>query len=213
MVGLWGVPATVAAAVMDSVGAVGGVGPQGYVVEVVNSSMGDVPRPHPQHPIRHRCGHPSLQVQLRRRAVQVHHHITQLPPRRPSKANRCVAATSSSHKRPRQQGNVPGVDVCKSLGMDLLAIHETHLTAVLMEKVHTTALARGAWLHHGRPIEAFAVGVCGRACGVGFIVDEAAVVEVELPKGGGHGDGCTLCSNCIRYGWHPQPGCHQGCCR
>lgn len=57
---------------------------------------------------------------------------------------------------------VPKVDVCKSLGADVLAVQETHLAPVPLETAQTTARQRGLRLHHGRPAEAVANGLWGR---------------------------------------------------
>ena len=68
-------------------------------------------------------------------------------------------------------------------GVDVLAVQGTHLTPVPLETAHTTVRIRGLRLHHGRPAAAAANKVWGRACGVGFLVNEAVAVEVALPKG------------------------------
>ena len=73
--------------------------------------------------------------------------------------------------------------VCQSLGMDVLAVQETHLAPVPLETAHTTARAHGMRLYHGRPVAATAGGLWGRSCGVGFLAAEAVALQVALPKG------------------------------
>lgn len=79
--------------------------------------------------------------------------------------------------------SIPKVDICAGLGLDVLALQETHLAPVPLESAHTTARVRGLRLHHGRPAVPTPGGTWGRACGVGFLAVEAVALQAVLPKG------------------------------
>ena len=79
--------------------------------------------------------------------------------------------------------SVPKVDICAGLGLDVLALQETHLAPVPLETAHTTARMRALRLHHGRPAVPTPGGTWGRACGVGFLAAEAVALQAVLPKG------------------------------
>ena len=79
--------------------------------------------------------------------------------------------------------SVPKVDISAGLGLDVLALQETHLAPVPLETAHTTARVRGLRLHHGRPAVPTPGGVWGRACGVGFLAVETVALQAVPPKG------------------------------
>ena len=71
--------------------------------------------------------------------------------------------------------------IATSVPVDLLAIQETHLAKLAVEKAHTTARNAGLRLHHGRPAQRYGSEDRARACGVGFIVREGIAIQPALP--------------------------------
>ena len=55
-----------------------------------------------------------------------------------------------------------------SATLDVVALQETHLAELPLERAHTTARQHGWSLQHGRPVPASGHSEHGRACGVGF---------------------------------------------
>ena len=55
------------------------------------------------------------------------------------------------------------------IGVDLLAVQETHLAAHPLEHAQKLAAKWHFSLHHGRPVRPLAASDHGRSCGVGFL--------------------------------------------
>ena len=71
--------------------------------------------------------------------------------------------------------------VASSVMADVLAIQETHLAPLPLEKAHTTVRQAGLHLHHGRPVKPMPHSEHGRSCGVGFLCREGLpVIPVPL---------------------------------
>ena len=74
--------------------------------------------------------------------------------------------------------------VAEVIQADVLAVQETHLSAVLLE--HSSAAARlryGLHSHHGRPAPPSGTEVFGRRCGVGFIAAPGVALSPAPPRG------------------------------
>jgi exonuclease III len=63
-----------------------------------------------------------------------------------------------------------------------VAVQETHLAAVPLERARTTASTFGMHLHHGRAVPAV-TGINGRSCGVGFVTARGVAVAPVPPQG------------------------------
>ena len=71
--------------------------------------------------------------------------------------------------------------IATSVPADVLAIQETHLAKLSVEKAHTTARNAGLRLHHGRPAQRYGSEDCARACGVGFVTQVGIAIMPALP--------------------------------
>ena len=69
-----------------------------------------------------------------------------------------------------------------SVDADILAIQETHLARVPLQKAHKSARNAGLQLHHGRPSECVAHSEHGKSCGVGFVSRKDVAVAPALPS-------------------------------
>ena len=54
--------------------------------------------------------------------------------------------------------------VFSEIGVDVLAIQETHLAAIPLQWAHRTMQQVGGHLHHGHPVKAVAGRASGRSC-------------------------------------------------
>ena len=73
--------------------------------------------------------------------------------------------------------------VTADIDADILAVQETHLGALPLERAHLAARARGFALHHGRPVPPLRASDHGRSCGVGFLVAHGVAVSHSPPVG------------------------------
>ena len=69
------------------------------------------------------------------------------------------------------------------IGVDILAVQETHLAAFPLECAHGTVRNLGLCLHHGHPVFAAYRGVYGRSCGVGFVARQGVAISPVVPVG------------------------------
>ena len=58
--------------------------------------------------------------------------------------------------------------ISTALDLDIVALQETHLAPLPLERAHSTAHRLGLHLHHGHPTTPQPGSVHGRSCGVGF---------------------------------------------
>ena len=65
--------------------------------------------------------------------------------------------------------------------VDILAIQETHLAPLPLERAHATARQAGLHLHHGRPAVPMPHSEHGRSCGVGFLCRQGLSVMPAVP--------------------------------
>ena len=73
--------------------------------------------------------------------------------------------------------------VAQELGVDVLAVQETHLAPVPLEWAHTTAQRLKMALYHGRPVLPAAGSVHGKSSGVGFLSRQGLALAPALPVG------------------------------
>lgn len=73
--------------------------------------------------------------------------------------------------------------ILADIGVDILAVQETHLAAFPLECAHGTARNLGLHLHHGHPVPPTYRGVYGRSCGVGFVARRGVAVSPVVPVG------------------------------
>ena len=73
--------------------------------------------------------------------------------------------------------------VASEVGVDILAVQETHLAPFPLECAHGTARRVGLQLYHGHPVPAMAQAVYGRSCGVGFLAQQGVALMPMLPQG------------------------------
>jgi exonuclease III len=73
--------------------------------------------------------------------------------------------------------------VATEVGAHVLALQETHLSSLTLERAHTSARALGLHLHHGRPVWTARGESFGRSCGVGFVTMQGVAVTPVLPVG------------------------------
>ena len=81
-----------------------------------------------------------------------------------------------SHWTPAKASAVAALD------FDVLAIQETHLAAVLLERAHTTVRHLQLHLHHGPPVPSLAHSEHGRSVGVGFLCRSGLPVSPVVPQ-------------------------------
>ena len=74
------------------------------------------------------------------------------------------------------------VSAVAALAFDILAVQETHLAAVLLERAHTTVRHLQLHLHHGRPVQPLAHSEHGRSVGVGFLCRSGLPVSPVVPQ-------------------------------
>ena len=65
--------------------------------------------------------------------------------------------------------------------VDILAIQETHLAPLPLERAHVTARQAGLHLHHGRPAVPMPHSEHGRSCGGGFLCQQGLSVMPAIP--------------------------------
>ena len=70
-----------------------------------------------------------------------------------------------------------------SLGVQLLALQETKLSAFQLENARSSLKRAGYTLHHGRPVAVQRVGGHGDSCGVGVLAMPGVAVSPVLPVG------------------------------
>ena len=73
--------------------------------------------------------------------------------------------------------------IAKEIGVDILAIQESHLASFLLECAHGTCRNLGLHLHHGHPVPPSAQRVYGRSCGVGFVARQGVALIPVPPTG------------------------------
>ena len=72
---------------------------------------------------------------------------------------------------------LPRLEVIReSISVDLLAVQETHLASVGLERAQTAARRSQLCLHHGRPVPTRPGTLLGKSCGVGFFAKAGAAV-------------------------------------
>lgn len=69
------------------------------------------------------------------------------------------------------------------IGVDVLAVQETHLSVQPLEWAHGTSRNLGLSLHHGHPVPPVARGMYGRSCGVGFVSRLGVALTPVVPVG------------------------------
>ena len=72
--------------------------------------------------------------------------------------------------------------VAGAIDVDILAIQETQLAVVPLERAHTTVRRARLHLHHGRPAVAQQHSEHGKSCGVGFLCREGVAVAPAVPS-------------------------------
>ena len=70
----------------------------------------------------------------------------------------------------------------RELGVDLLALQETHLALDHLRLAHAATRRVGWRLYHGRDVPV-AAGGWGRSCGVGFLAAPGVAIQPALPVG------------------------------
>ena len=73
--------------------------------------------------------------------------------------------------------------IALEIGVDVLAVQETHLATFPLECAHGTCRNLGLRLHHGHPVPPIAQQVYGRSCGVGFVARQGVAVSSAPPIG------------------------------
>ena len=75
------------------------------------------------------------------------------------------------------------VVISTDIAADILAVQETHLAALPLERARTTAHNLGLHLHHGRPVPRSGTSEHGKSCGVGFLAAKGVALSPVLPSG------------------------------
>ena len=70
-----------------------------------------------------------------------------------------------------------------SLSVDILALQETKLARIPLERARGAARGHGYTLHHGPPVPATRAGLHGDACGVGLLAAPGVAVSPLPPQG------------------------------
>lgn len=83
-----------------------------------------------------------------------------------------------SHWTPAKAGTI-----AQEIGLDVLAVQETHLATLPLEWAHGTCRNLDLHLHHGRPVPPLPNRVDGRSCGVGFVARKGVALTPILPIG------------------------------
>ena len=74
--------------------------------------------------------------------------------------------------------------IVEDVGADVLAVQETHLSPVMLERSMAAAHRHhGLRLHHGRPVPPSEGGLFGRRCGVGFVAAPGVALVPAPPRG------------------------------
>ena len=71
--------------------------------------------------------------------------------------------------------------IASEIGVDVLALQETHLASFPLECAHGTCRNLGLRLHHGHPVPPSAHQIYGRSCGVGFIAGPGISLSPVTP--------------------------------
>ena len=97
------------------------------------------------------------------------------PGREPSSSLRIATWNISHWSRPKVER------AAFEIPFDILAVQETHLAIVPLERAHTTAASLDLHLHHGRPVPPSGHSLHGRSCGVGFLARRGLALSKVLP--------------------------------
>ena len=73
--------------------------------------------------------------------------------------------------------------IAQDIGVDILAVQETHLAFLPLEWAHGTCRNLGLRLHHGHPVPPLLNRVDGRSCGVGFVSRQGVALTPVPPVG------------------------------
>ena len=73
--------------------------------------------------------------------------------------------------------------VFADVGVDVLALQETHLAALPLQWAHGTVRAVGWHLLHGHPVPPVSGGTFRKSCGVGFVLRSGVAAAAALPVG------------------------------
>ena len=73
--------------------------------------------------------------------------------------------------------------ITQDIGVDVLAVQETHLASVPLEWAHGTCRNLGLHLLHGHPVPPIAHQIHGRSCGVGFVARQGVALSPVPPVG------------------------------
>jgi exonuclease III len=73
--------------------------------------------------------------------------------------------------------------VFEELGVDVLALQETHLAALPLQWAHGTVRQVGWHLLHGHPVPPVPGGTYGKSCGVGFVLRSGVAAAAVPPVG------------------------------
>jgi hypothetical protein len=89
-----------------------------------------------------------------------------------------IGTWNLSHWSPERAAVIAG-----DVGVDVLAVQETHLAMLPLERAHSTTRALGLHLHHGRPVRPVGKSDHGKSCGVGFVTSLGISVSPVPPSG------------------------------
>ena len=73
--------------------------------------------------------------------------------------------------------------VAEDIAADILAIQETHLAVLPLERARASAHSFGLTLHHGRPVPPVTSSAHGKSCGVGFLAGPGVALSPAIPAG------------------------------
>ena len=73
--------------------------------------------------------------------------------------------------------------IAQDIGVDILAVQETHLAFLPLEWAHGSCRSLGLRLHHGHPVPILPNRVDGRSCGVGFVSRQGVAISPAPPIG------------------------------
>ena len=97
------------------------------------------------------------------------------PGREPSSSLRIATWNISHWSRPKVER------AAFEIPFDILAVQETHLAIVPLERAHTTAASLDLHLHHGRPVPPSGHSLHVRSCGFGFLARRGLALSKVLP--------------------------------
>jgi hypothetical protein len=71
----------------------------------------------------------------------------------------------------------------EATGVELMALQETKLSLIPLERARALVTKKGYTLHHGHPVLARTTGGHGDSCGVGVLAFPGVAVAALLPQG------------------------------